>query len=310
MQALVSHSYGPVDDLVVTEMPRPTPGPGQVLIRVEAAALNPVDVRIVTGAMREMMPVDHPFIPGMDASGVVEAVGEGVSGLSPGEAVVAFTYGGTGALAEYALANEGPGVVVRPPTLDPVRAAALPVAGLTAAGMMAAAGDLTGASLLVVGATGGVGCFLTQMASRAGARVIGTAPPGDRDYVRSLGADAVIDYTTADTTEEALRLVPGGVDVVVDLVNAGPGLATSAAAAREGGKVLSPLGGPPAFDRGVTAEFCHVDATEGLLESVVERVAAGELVVEVSSVREASEAPRAVADFAAKHTRGKAVVTF
>jgi NADPH2:quinone reductase len=310
MQALVSHSYGPVDDLVVTEMPQPTPGPGQLLIRVEAAALNPVDVRLVTGAMREMMPIEHPFVPGMDASGVVEAVGDGVSRLSPGDPVVAFTYGGTGSLAEYALANDGPGVVVRPSTVDPVRAAALPVAGLTAAGLVAAAGDLAGASMLIVGATGGVGCFLTQMARQAGATVIATAPPGDSAYVRGLGADSVIDYTTTDTTEEALRLVPGGVDIVVDLVNIGPDLAASAAAAREGGKVLSPLGGPPAFDRGVTAEFCHVEATEGRLQSVVDRVAAGELMVEVSTVRPAGDAPKAVADFAAKHTRGKVVVTF
>lgn len=310
MQALVSHSYGPVDDLVVTEIARPAPGPGQILIRVEAAALNPVDVRLVTGAMHDMMPVEHPFVPGMDASGVIEAVGDGVVGLAPGDPVVAFTYGGTGALAEYALANDGPGVVFRPATLDPVHAAALPVAGLTAAGLVAAAGELAGASMLVVGATGGVGSFLLQMASRANARVIATAPPGDSDHVRRLGADSVIDYTISDTTEEALRLVPGGVDVVVDLVNAGPGLATTAAAAREGGKLLSPLGGPPAFDRGVTAEYCHVEARPGLLMSLVEQAAAGHLTVEVSSVHPAEEAPQAVADFAAKHTRGKVVVTF
>lgn len=310
MQALVSHAYGPVDDLVVTEIPRPTPGPGQILIRVEAAALNPVDVRLVTGAMREMMPVQHPFVPGMDASGVVEAIGDGVVGPAPGDAVVAFTHGGSGALAEYALANDGPGVVLRPAALDAVRAAALPVAGLTASVIMDAAGPMAGASVLVIGATGGVGSFLVQMARHAGARVLATAPPGDAEEVRRLGADSVIDYTTSDTTEEARRLVPGGVDVVVDLVDAGPGLVGAAAAARDGGRVLCPLGGPPAFDRGVTAEYCHVEARPGVLLGLVEQAASGELAVEVTSVRPADEAPQAVADFAAKHTRGKVVVTF
>lgn len=309
MKALVSKSYGPVDDLTVADVPAPVPGPGQVLIRVEAAALNPIDVRLVTGELREMMPVEHPFVPGMDAAGVVDAVGDGVTRFSPGDAVVAFTYQGSGAIAELAVANDGPGIAHRPSELDAARGAALPVAGLTASHLVSAADLGQGTSVLVVGATGGVGTFVVQLARRAGARVLATAASReDADLVVALGAHEVIDYTSADTTEEALRLAPEGVDAVIDLVNAGPGLATSAAAAKPGGRVLSPLGGPPAFDREVTATYCHVEASDGLLDDLVRQVAAGELQVEIGARHPLYDAPRAVADFVRTHTRGKSVI--
>jgi NADPH:quinone reductase len=310
VKALVSSSYGPVDELAIDEVPDPVPGPDQVLIRVEAAALNPVDVRLATGEMREMMPVEHPFVLGMDAAGVVEAVGEGVTRFSPGDAVVAFTYQGAGAIAELTLANDGPGVVLRPPGVDAVRGAAIPVAGMAAVGLVDAAPIESGTSVLVVGATGGVGSFVVQLARQAGARVLATAPPDDAAYVRGLGADEVLDYTSIDTTEEALRLQPGGVHVVIDLVNAGPGLATSVAATRPGGHLVSPLGGPPTFDLDVTVTYGHVEAAEGRLAGLVDRVAAGQLRAEVGAEYAFSDSAQAVAAFVGKHTRGKVVVTF
>lgn len=310
MKALVAHSYGPVDQLAIADLPRPVPAAGQILLRLRAAALNPLDVKLATGVMKGIMPVQHPFVLGLDAAGTVEAVGEGVTRFSPGDEVVAFTYPVGGAIAEYALALDGPEVVARPAALSAVDAAALPVAAMTAAGILDLAEAGPGSTVLVVGATGGVGSFVVQLAAQAGVTVLATAPSAEADYVRGLGAQAAIDYTTTDTVAEALRLAPGGVDVAVDLINAGPGLAATAAAVRPGGRVVSPAGGPPAFDRGVTVRYAHIEAAEGLLQRIVDLAEAGRLRIEVSATYPFAEAQQAAADFVAKHTRGKIVITF
>ncbi|MEH1056776.1 NADP-dependent oxidoreductase [Micromonospora sp. CPCC 206171] len=310
MKALIAQSYGPVDQLVVAELPKPDPAPGQILIRLRAAALNPLDVKLATGAMKEFMPVQHPFVLGLDAAGTVEAVGDGVTRFRPGDEVVAFTHPVGGAVAEYALALDGPEVVARPRALSPVAAAALPVAAMTAANIVELADPAPDSTMLVVGATGGVGSFVVQLAAQAGVRVLATARPDEVDYVRGLGAAEAIDYTAADTVEETLRAQPGGVDVVVDLINAGPGLAATAAAVRPGGRLVSPAGGPPAFERDVTAVYAHIEASEGLLQRLVDRAADGGLAVEIGATYPFTEAQQAVADFVGKHTRGKVVVTF
>ena len=132
MKALTAPSYGPVDQLAVTDVPDLTPGPGQLLLRVQAAALNPVDIRVITGEFADMFPVTHPFVVGMDAAGAVAAVGEGVSRYAVGDKVLAYTHSNPGTIAEYTLVAEGPQVAHRPPGLDAVRGAALPAVAMTA----------------------------------------------------------------------------------------------------------------------------------------------------------------------------------
>ncbi|TYC15977.1 NADP-dependent oxidoreductase [Actinomadura syzygii] len=310
MKVVVAPGYVPVEDLVVADQPRPEAGPGQVLIKLKAAALNPLDVKLSTGVMKDQMPVDHPFALGLDAAGTVEALGEGVQDLRVGDEVIAFTYGGSGALAEYALANAGPTVVRRPAGLDPVQGAALPVAAMTAAAVITAADVPTGGTLLIVGATGGVGSFAVQLAAQAGVKVLATATRDEADYVRGLGAKEAVDYTAGDVAELARAAEPGGVDAVIDLVNFGPGLAATAAAAKPGGRIVSTLGGPPSFDRDVTAVYTGVEGGIGRLDELVGKAAGGTLAIEVSSVRPFSEAVAAVVDFAAAANRGKTVITF
>ncbi|MFC4049878.1 NADP-dependent oxidoreductase [Actinomadura syzygii] len=310
MKVVVAPGYVPVEDLVVADQPRPEAGPGQVLIKLKAAALNPLDVKLSTGVMKDQMPVDHPFALGLDAAGTVEALGEGVQDLRVGDEVIAFTYGGSGALAEYALANAGPTVVRRPAGLDPVQGAALPVAAMTAAAVITAPDVPTGGTLLIVGATGGVGSFAVQLAAQAGVKVLATATRDEADYVRGLGAKEAVDYTAGDVAELARAAEPGGVDAVIDLVNFGPGLAATAAAAKPGGRIVSTLGGPPSFDRDVTAVYTGVEGGIGRLDELVGKAAGGTLAIEVSSVRPFSEAVAAVVDFAAAANRGKTVITF
>ncbi|MEU7422312.1 NADP-dependent oxidoreductase [Streptomyces sp. NPDC040750] len=310
MKAVIAQSYAPVDQLTVTDQAAPTPGPGQVLVRVEAAGLNPIDVILITGRLRQVMPVEHPFVPGMDAAGVVEAVGEGVTRFAPGDKVVAFTHDTTGTLAELTLVADGPGLVHRPDSVDAVSAAALPVSGMTAAALLEASGLTAGQSVLIVGATGGIGTYLVQLATGAGAEVIATAQPSALDHVRRLGAAHAVDYTSTDPVAEALRLFPGGVDVVVDLVNGGPAVEKTAAAVRPGGRLVSSIGVPETLERDVTPVHVGVENGIGRLEELVAKVAAGELTVHVGGTYPLADAAQAYGDFAAgKHPVGKVVIT-
>ncbi|WP_052850417.1 NADP-dependent oxidoreductase [Streptomyces avicenniae] len=310
MKALVAPSYGPLEQLVVTDVPTPVPGPREILIRVEAAALNPLDAALVVGAMRDVFPVAHPFVVGMDASGVVAAVGADVTGYAAGDPVLAHTHFHPGTLAEYTTVAEGPAVARRPAGLDPARAAALVSTALTGECVVDALGPGAGRTVLVIGATGGVGSFTVQLASRAGLRVLATARPDDAAYARALGAAEVIDHTATDTVREALRLAPQGVDAVVDLVNRDRALAGSAVAVRPAGRLVSTLTGPDEFPVGVGATYVRMAVREGRLQALAERVATGDLTVEVTATYALADAPKALAEFAAgRHTRGKVVVT-
>lgn len=309
MKALVSQSYGPLDELSISELPTPVAAPGKILVRVEAASLNGADTKLPTGEMRDLAPVDHPFVPGIDAAGVVEAVGDDVTRVSIGDKVVLTNGFRSGTLAEYVLVPDGPAVALRPGTLGAEAGAALPLAALTAATAVDAAALEPGDTVLVVGASGGVGSFVVQFANQAGAKVLATARADEEDFLHGLGAEETIDYKNTDTTQEARRLVSGGVDVVIDVANAGPGLAASAGAAKEGGRLVSVLGGPESFERGVTASYIQTRFPEGRLADFAQRAADGRLHVEIGGIYPFTDSAQALRDFAADHFRGKVVVT-
>lgn len=309
MKALLARAYGPVEDLEIADVPRPVPGPGQLLVRVEAAAVNPIDVKLVNGAMRDFLPVEHPFVPGVDVSGVVEAVGEGVDRFTPGDAVIATQGVASGAFAEYALVRADDSAAVRPAGLDARRGAALSTAALTAAALLDQAELAPGATLLVVGAAGGIGGYAVQLAKRAGAVVLATGHEEDRERLGRLGADDVVDYRAEDVTRWVRDRFAEGVDVVVDLVAAGPALAASAAAAKPGGLLVSPLGGPPAFDRDVTAAYTGTTTPPGRLAELAALAAEGALRVEIAAEYPLVEARQALLDFTRQHVSGKFVIT-
>ncbi|MFF3624791.1 zinc-binding alcohol dehydrogenase family protein [Streptomyces sp. NPDC002467] len=309
MKALVATDYQPLDRLTIAELPKPAAGPGEVVVKVEAAALNPLDLMLITGAAKDLFPTEHPLIVGMDMAGTVVEAGAGVSGYAPGDRVLGFV-GQVGSVAEYTVAQPGPRLAHRPQDLDPVHAAAIPESGMTAVCLLRAVGLTGGESVLVIGATGGIGLYAVQLAHALGARVIATATAQDADYIRELGAAETVDYREADVVEGALKLVPGGVDVVVDLINRGEGLAGSARAARPGGRLVSPLFGPGELDRGVTPFYIGSFVPEpGDLEDLAGRAADGGLRVEIGARYPFDDAVQAVADFAGKHIRGKVVVT-
>ena len=311
MKALVATEYGqPPSNLEIAEVPDPAPGSSQLLVRIEAAALNPFDVKLITGVLRETAPVTFPHFIGMDGSGVVVGAGDGASGFTVGEAVVGFFGAHPGTLAEYAVIDVGPAVSRRPDALDALHAAAVPESGMTALTLMRAARLQSGESVLVIGATGGIGMFVVQLAAAAGANVIATAGDEDSAYVRGLGASGVIDYSNSGVAGEALRMRAGGVDAVIDLINTGDDFVATARAAREGGRVVSPLAGPSELGRGVSPIYIGSFVPHrGDLEGLLAQVADGTLKVEVNVVYALDEGPQAVAEFAGRHTRGKVAIT-
>jgi NADPH:quinone reductase-like Zn-dependent oxidoreductase len=308
MRALIAQDYGPPSQLQLGEVPAPAPGAGQVLLRMRAAALNPFDLKLLSGVMGGAVPVAFPYVPGMDGAGTVLELGEGVEGLAVGDEVFGFFGRTPGTIAQFAVLDAPDYSAPRPAALDPVHAAALPESGITAKTLLRAAQPAAGQSLLVVGATGGIGMFVVQLAAAAGVEVLATAGGAEADYVRELGAAHALDYTSADTASLALALHPGGVDAIIDLVSSGEGVLQTARALRDGGRFASPLGGPSDLSRGIQASYVSLTLLPGDLEDLAARAAAGTLRVEVSRVYPFADAVQAFVDFAGGHTRGKLVV--
>jgi NADPH:quinone reductase-like Zn-dependent oxidoreductase len=221
MRAMIFRAYGGPEQLELADIPRPSPGPGQVLVRVIASGVNPIDWKRASGKMRLIMPVKFPAVPGFDVAGDVTELGPGVTGLSIGDRVHArIATGGTGACAEFAVV--GLDVLEKVPLdMDPAEAAGLPLAGLTALqGLRDRAGlPLEGARerVLVVGASGGVGHIGVQIARASGATVVGVCSSRNAALVLTLGAHEVIDYTEPDAFRGQAPF-----DVVLDCVGGSP----------------------------------------------------------------------------------------
>ncbi len=232
MHAIQIEDYGGPEVLKYVEAPIPQPGEGQVLIRVHAAGVNPADSKFRAGHMKQFRPLTMPWTPGLEAAGVVEAVGPGVTGFRPGEAVFGAI---SGSYAEYAVAPVGD-LQIKPDRLSFEEAATVPVGALTAWGAVFDTANVQpGQQVLVQGAAGGVGLFAVQLAVWKGARVLGTASTANVDFVRSFGAEA-IDYT-AGPFEQKVHAE----DVVIDTVG-GEVLQRSLEVIRKGGLLVTVAG--------------------------------------------------------------------
>ena len=219
MKAMFVRAWGGPEVFEAAEVSRPVPGLGQVLVRVRAASVNPVDYKIRRGGDWAGLP--KPSILGYDAAGIVEAVGEGVSHLAPGDEVFysAKIFGRQGTYAEYHV-EDADIVAKKPVALSFEQAAALPLAAITAYDSIVSFFQTKpGDTVLVHAGAGGVGCYAVQLARAAGARVLATGRRENEAFIRDLGADEVIDYRTSRFEDEVLRLTSGkGVDAAYDTV--------------------------------------------------------------------------------------------
>ncbi|HEX6480339.1 MAG TPA: NADP-dependent oxidoreductase [Ktedonobacteraceae bacterium] len=275
MRAIQVHRYGGPEQLKLEEKPRPEPSSGEVLLRVYAAGVNPIDWKIRQGLMKDVQPVTFPYTPGIEVAGVVEDVGPDVTALKRGQAVLGQT--SAGAYAEY-ITIPGEALALKPQTLSFAEAATVPVGATTAWRALFDHGGLTaGQRVLIVGAAGGVGVFAVQLAKWKGAQVIGTASTANVEFVRSLGADTVVDYTVAPVERVAQEM-----DLVLDGVGAET-LSSSLATLRRGGTLISIAGPPPQVEaqaRGVRAMMSR-GATRAPLQMVTQLIDEGYLKVMV-----------------------------
>jgi NADPH:quinone reductase-like Zn-dependent oxidoreductase len=299
----------------MTELPRPEIVPDYVLIKVRAASFNGVDRAIASGFMAQFMPHAYPLVLGQDAAGVVEAVGENVSGISVGDEVLGNMLISPplqrGTIAEYAVLPAA-ALVHKPAELDFDEAAALPLAGATAVAVLDAIDLQPGQTVLIIGATGGVGSFAIQLAVARGATVIATGTAADAETLNELGASEVVDYTSGSVATKVRAAHPEGVDALIDLANFSPdGLVEAATAVRDGGRVASPLN---AIDAGAlaTRQIIGQNVTANphreVVAPLVAAAAAGRLTVPVTTTVTLDEASVGLTGFSSRGVRGKNVV--
>ena len=302
-------AYGKAEDLTLRPIERPEPTGTRILVAVEAASLNPLDLKLMSGLMAKFMPVPFPFVPGSDVCGTVAAVGADVTALRVGDRVVAMT-AAHGAMATHVLCDSASAVVKAPRSAAAADLASLPEAGMTALQVLREAGLRPGQTVAVIGATGGVGLMLCQLARRAGARVIATARSDDERLVRANGADETIHYAADDAVDTLRARHPDGVDVSIDLVHQFDGLFASARAVRRGGRLVSTLMGPEAgaFEGGVEVRYVRLAPAAEDLRQLVDAMVDGVLKANVTGRFAFSNVPQAYVALRDGHARGKLVV--
>ena len=312
MRAIAVSEYGVTPALM--NLPRPEPGPGEILVKLIAAAVNPVDWKVADGMLKDSVDAPFPLILGMDGAGVVDEVGEGVVRLRHGEQVYGRFFDaerGIGAFAEYAVAREDGPVAKIPEGMLYTRAAAVPTAATTALAMVEAAGIEAGQTVLIVGATGGVGQCAVQLAAREGAKVIATARDDMAVTLRLLGADETVDYDEGELNGQVLSVHDDGIDAVLDVVSDTGATDGIAQLLRPGGVYVSTTWSvnPDAMEaQGLRGINLELEPSAAKLERVSGLIDAGELRVPVEREVPLEETPDALADSRAGGARGRTVI--
>lgn len=297
----------------ITELPVPTPGPGEVLLRVRAAGLNPLDNHIAAGMLEQMFEHRYPLVLGRDASGEVEAVGDDVDHVSVGDEVIAHVLFEppfqAGTLADYAVVPART-VVAKPAELDHVTAAALPLAAGAARMVVDAIDPKPGQVVLVNGASGGVGRYTVQLLSQLGLTVVATGLLEDGDRLRELGATDVVDFTAGSVADQVRGGRPDGVDALINL--AGYTLDdVPIDAVRSAGAVCTTTQVPDADTiaaRQLTGGGIIASPTREVLAPLAEQAAKGALDTDVHRVLSLEQAADGLAEIAAGRARGKFIV--
>lgn len=288
MIAIEYKAYGDSGVLELKQADKPQPKENEILIKVAATTVNPMDMKIRSGVMEKQLPLTFPFIPGLDVAGTIEEVGANVSRLKKGDQVFATTLGGT--YAEYVVLNEEQAALI-PKNTSTNEAAALAIPLVTAYTFLVQEAQLkAGQRILIQGAAGAVGGVMVQMAKSLGAYVIGTASGNGVELVKSLGADEVIDYKIQDFTE----LVKDA-DLVIDLAGGDTQL-KSFKVIKQGGLLLSGVM-PPSEDLArqnhITAKFISSTPSYHKLEFGKKLVEEGKIKTQIAKIMKLKEAARA-----------------
>ncbi|MGV3541357.1 MAG: NADP-dependent oxidoreductase [Rufibacter sp.] len=311
MKAAYYEAFGGADKIKVGELPVPELKEGEVLVRVKAAGVNPVDYVVREGYLKDMLPVHFPAIPGWDVAGVVEDRGFSSRRFNIGDEVYAYARRPTvqhGTFAEYLVIPESY-LAHKPRNLSFEEAAGIPLVGLTAYQALFQAGNLqAGQTLLILGASGGIGTLGIQLAKEKGATVIGVASQKNHAFMKELGADHTLQYQGTDVGLAVKEIYPDGVDFIFDAAS-GETLQQSLKALKPNGTLVSILHQGEGLDKeNINFHYVFVEPNSTQLEHLRQLAEAGKLQVHVSEKYALDEARKAMEQIASHHTRGKIVV--
>jgi NADPH:quinone reductase-like Zn-dependent oxidoreductase len=311
MRAIAEDKLG--GPVALMDLATPKIGADEVLIRVRAAGINPFDWKVADGELRDEMEHRFPLILGFDAAGVVERVGANVTGLAEGDEVYGYLFKpvmGEGTYAEYVGA---PAAIVakKPESVGFAEAAALPTPGLAALDLVDAVNPKECDTVLIVGATGGVGSYAVQLAARRGARVIATARQANEAFVRELGATETIDHTRKDLVETVRATHPDGIEAIIDVVSDPEVLSRMTGLVKEGGRIASSVYAADVeslAERSIKATNIGMHPGARRLNELSRLVDAGEISVWLERTFPLEKAREALEESRTGHVRGKIVL--
>jgi NADPH:quinone reductase-like Zn-dependent oxidoreductase len=299
----------------VQEVDVPEPGAGDVLVRVLAASINPVDLAAAAGAFKGVFEHVFPVTLGRDFAGVVEAIGPDVARFSPGDEVFGFLHIAdpavhAGSFADYVVVREGSALASMPADLPFVDVATLPLSGTAALMSVDAVDPQPGQRVLICGATGGVGRYAVQLVSARGASVIATGLSGDEAELRELGANEIVDYT-ADVSVTVTRAHPGGIDALIYLLQPPHDFPRLAALVRSGGRVATTVHAADVEQlaaAGVTATNVVAAPDPERIAHLGELARSGSLTTRIERTFTLEQIPEGFAHIASGRARGKLAV--
>jgi NADPH:quinone reductase and related Zn-dependent oxidoreductases len=315
MRAIQYDDFGPSSVLKLVELKTPKPGEGEVLVKVKAAGVNPVDVKIREGLLVSRVPCIFPIIPGWDFSGEIVDHGFAAHRFDIGEKVIGYCRRPTiqhGTYADYITLPEA--YITKAPKNIPLRnAAALPLAGLTAYQSLFTHGRLKKNETVVIwGASGGVGSFAVQLAAKKEAKVIAIASKKNTEYTKKLGASYAIDYTSQNVEEEIRKLSPEGVDLVFDTIG-GETFKRCFNIVKRSGRIVSILENIKEASQlpkpEIEYHYCFVEPNSSNLNVLREMVDNGDLKIHVEMEYPLEEAAKAQEMVEKGHTKGKIIIT-
>ncbi len=315
MRAIYYEKFGSADVLKIGDLPKPDIKPGQVLVQIAAAAVNPIDRRLRAGELQEFFQREWPILPGFDFSGGIVEVGDGVTGWQVGQDVVGlafswFLHGGT--YAEY-IAVDASAIAMKPDNISFIEGAALPLVSLTAWQALVEFSDLkSGQRVLIQAGAGGLGSTAISIAKYMGAYVYTTAREHNFDYVKSCGADFAIDYTASSYVDLIKAREPDGLDVVLESLTNDEAITSSIHLVKPGGAVPYMNNPPPDMDeirqKNIKTDFLHNRPDGQMLQDIMALYGAGKVQIPYIETMKMEEAAEAHRRSESGQTRGKMVL--
>ena len=311
MKAVFIDGFGDPDQVKTGELDKPEPGEGEVLVRVKSAGVNPVDAAVVRGMMKDVIPSKFPMIPGWDVAGIVEETGHSASRFKEGDEVYAYARRPViqhGTFAEYISLPESY-LALRPQNISMEAAGGIPLVGLTAYQSLFDAGNLQeGQTVLILGASGGVGTLAIQLAKMKGAKVIGVASKANHAYMKDLGADETIDYKENHVGEAVKKIEPNGVDLIFHC-SRGNSLEQSIDTLKSGGHLVSITKREPEISDDIHFRYVFVEPNAVQLEELSKLAEDGKLKIPETETFTLDEAGKALQKIETLHTKGKLIIT-